>query len=197
MRCLRLCLLFASLLACSACSTAGVVPADLSALLAEAPPDMPARLWLDGDRIVGAAVAVGPGVLPGDVRRMAEGIQPRGELVFQGREWGPRGFGFRIDKHYAGDEGPEGSRSVLLAQDGNVLERDHTVPIADVPQHVLASAMQVGSRIDEVRIVSGREREEYWSVLVHDRSGRVFVVTVSLDGRVLGSRRRTEARVES
>ncbi|MBL8730301.1 MAG: hypothetical protein JNM25_17925 [Planctomycetes bacterium] len=196
MRSPRLCLLFASLLACAACSTAGAVPADLSALLAEAPPDVPARLWLDGDRIVGAAVAVGPGEVPADARRTAEAVQPRGERVFQGREWGPRGEGYRIDVHYAGDAGPEHSRSLLVTADGRVLERSHTVPIPDVPQHVLASAMQIAARIDEARIVSGPEHEEYWSVQVHDRSGRVWVVEVTLDGRIVRSLRRTPARVD-
>jgi hypothetical protein len=196
MRCPLLRLLFAFPLACAACSTVGPVPTELATLLTEAPAHMPARLWLDGSRLVGAAVPVGPGELPADARRMADAVQPRGELVFQGREWGPRGEGFRIDKHYAGGEGPEHSRSLLVSADGRVLERDHTVPIPDVPQHVLATALQLGSHIDEARIVSGPEVEEYWAVLVRDRSGRVFVVEVTLDGRILRSRRRVEARVE-
>ena len=83
-----------------------------------------------------------------------------------------------------------------MTADGRVLERSHTVPIADVPQHVLASAMQVAARIDEARIVSGSEREEYWTLVVHDRSGRVSVVDVTLDGRIARSRRRVDARVE-
>lgn len=195
MRC-PLRLLFASLLACAACSTAGPVPVSLAALLAEAPAGAPARLWLDGNRIVGAAVPVGPGELPADARRTAEAVQPRGELVFQGREWGPRGFGYRIDKHYAGEPGPEHSRSLLVTEDGRVLERSHSVPIPDVPQHVLATAMQVGNHVDEAHIVSGAEHEEHWSVQVHDRAGRLWAVEVTLDGRLVQSRRSMAARIE-
>lgn len=195
MRCPLLRSLFASLLACAACSTAGPVPPALDALLAEAPAGTEARLWLAGDRVVAVAVPAGPGVLPAEVRRMADAVLPRGELVFQGREWGPRGFGFRVDKRYR-DEGPEHGRSVLLDGDGAVLERDHTVAIAEVPHHVLATAMQVGNRVDEARIVSGPEREEHWSVLVQDRSGRAFVVEITLDGGFLRARRRTQARID-
>jgi hypothetical protein len=126
---------------------------------------------------------------------MVEAVAPRGELVFQGREWGAHGAGFRVDKQYR-EAGAEHSRSVLVTADGEVLERDHTVPIADVPQHVLAGALSVGSKIDEARIVSGPEREQHWTVLVRDRAGRTAVVTVALDGRVLGSRRRLAARLE-
>jgi len=187
---------FAFLLACSACSTTGAVPADLGELLAAAPADTPARLWLVDGRVVGAAVPVGPGVLPGDARRMADAVLPDGELVFQGREWGPRGAGFRVEKRYRGGDGPEHGRSVLVTADGRVLERDHTVPIPDVPQHVLAGAMQVGGTVDEARIVSGSEREEYWTVQVQDRSGRVFVVEVALDGHLRRSQRRVQARVD-
>lgn len=182
----------ASLLACAACSTAGAIPADLARLLAEAPPAATARLWLDGDRIVGAAVPTGPGDLPAGVRTMVDAVVPRGELEFQGREWSARGEGYRIDKRYSAED----RRSVLISPAGTVLERDHTVAIADVPQHVLASALRIGSHIDEVRIVSGPEHEENWSLVLHDRSGRVFVAEITFDGRVLRSRRRVDARVD-
>lgn len=198
MRCpQRVSVLFTSLLACGACSTAGPVPGDtLTELLAAAPAEMPARLWLDGGRIVGAALPVGPGELPADVRRMVDAVAPGGERVFQGREWGWRGEGYRIEVRYPDGDTPGHRRSLLVTADGAVLERSHTVGIADVPQHVLASAMQIASRIDEARIVSGPEHEEYWSLGVHDRAGREFVVELTLDGRVLRSRRSMAARIQ-
>ncbi|MBX3464695.1 MAG: hypothetical protein KF830_16115 [Planctomycetes bacterium] len=188
--------LLVAALAGSACSTSGPPAYDLAALLAEAPAGQPARLWLDGDRIVGAAVAVVPGTLPAAARRMADAVAPQGELLFAGREWGPRGDGYRIDKRYR-TEDREHDRSVLVTPDGRVLERDHTVPIVDVPQHALAGALTIGTAIEEARIVAGPEREEHWAIVVRDRAGRVFVVAVALDGRVLHARRRLAARLDS
>ncbi|MBL9079760.1 MAG: hypothetical protein JNL08_19820 [Planctomycetes bacterium] len=185
---------FALLLACAACSTAGAVPTDLAAMLRDAPAEAPLRLWLAGNRIVAAAVPGGPGLLPAEARVALDAVAPRGELLFQGREWSERGTGFRVDKRYRG-AGEDHDRSVLLSADGRVLERDHTVPIGAVPQHVLAAALTVAGTIDEARIVSGPEREECWRLVVHDRSGREFVVTVALDGRLLGSLRRLGASV--
>src|SRR5262245_50595143 len=184
------------LLALAACSTAAPVPESLQTLLGESPEGNPARLSIGGNRIVAAAVAMGPGSLPKAARTSIEAIAPLGELLFAGREWGPRGAGFRVEKRYR--EGPkEHVRSVLVDADGRVLEREHSVAIAEVPQHVLAAAMRVGPTIEEARIVSGPEREEHWSVSVRDRLGRTFVARVSLGGALLDSVRRVSARVDS
>ncbi len=184
-------LAFLALAACAAAS----IPADLTAHLADAPVDTPTRLWLDGDRIVAAAVAVGPGVLPPEVRVTADAVAPRGELLFYGREWSERGEGFRIEKRYR-DVGAEHVRSVLIAADGSVLERAHTVPLAKVPQHVLVAALRVGPEVVEARIVSGRTEEEYWTCVCRNRIGRTFVADIDLDGRLLRTRRRVDASVE-
>ncbi len=182
--------------AVAACSTAAPVPESLQALVDESPEGMPARFAIDGNRIIASAVAIGPGALPAVVRTTIDAVAPGGEVLFQGREWGPRGAGFRVEKRYR-DGAKEHVRSVLVAADGRVLERAHSVPIGEVPQHVLAAAMRVGSMVDEARIVSGPEREEHWSLVVRDRLGRTFVVTIGLDGRSIGSCRRVVARVDA
>jgi len=187
---------FGWLLALAACSTAAPVPESLQTLLGESPDGNSARLSIGGNRIVAAAVAIGNASLPKAARTAIEAIAPQGELLFAGREWGPRGAGFRVEKRYR-DGVKEHVRSVLVDADGRVLERAHSVAIAEVPQHVLAAAMRVGPMIDEARIVSGPEREEYWSVSVRDRVGRTFVARVSLAGSLLDSVRRVSARVDS
>jgi hypothetical protein len=153
-----------------------------------------ARLWLAGDRIVAATVPIGPGAMPLAVRTTIEAVLPDGTQTFAGREHGPRGHGFRIDKSY---RQPEHQRSVLIADDGSVLERAHTVTIAEVPQAVLATALRTGPSVEESWIVSGPTSEEFWQFLVRDRSGRAFVVKVGLDGGPLGRLRRTAARIDS
>ncbi|HEU4418326.1 MAG TPA: hypothetical protein VFT55_05265 [Planctomycetota bacterium] len=187
---------FSWLLALAACSAAAPVPESLQSLLGDSPDGNGARLSIGGNRIVAAAVAIGNASLPKAARTAIEAIAPQGELLFLGREWGPRGAGFRVEKRYR-EGAKEHVRSVLVDADGRVLEREHSVAIAEVPQHVLVAAMRAGPVIDEARIVSGPEREEFWSVSVRDRLGRTFVARVSLEGTLLDSVRRVSARVDS
>ncbi|MBL8753941.1 MAG: hypothetical protein JNK15_11645 [Planctomycetes bacterium] len=183
--------LCAALAACA--SSWSPTSATLAARLEETPPGTACRLWLHGDRIVAAAVPIGPGAMPAAVRTAFEAVLPGGAQTFAGREQGPRGNGFRIDKSYTD---PEHLRTALVADDGSVLERAHTVPIAEVPQKVLATALRTGPAVDEAWIVSGPTTEEYWSIVLHDRTGRTFVVKVGLDGAPLGRVRRSAARVD-
>jgi hypothetical protein len=69
------------------------------------------------------------------------------------------------------------------------------VALPDVPQHVLATALRVGPTIEQARIVSSREREEHWALLVHDRARRTFLVTVGLGGEQLQVARVLTARL--
>lgn len=182
-------------LALAACAAPGHVPPTLAQFLATAPEQRPARLWVDGNRIVAAAVDLGPGALPAAVRTSLGAIEQRGEVTFEGREWGPRGIGFRIDKQYQ-SEATLHKLSALIAEDGTTLERCHSWPIAKTPQNVLATAMQIGTQIDEVQIVSGRELEEAWRCLVTDRLGHRYMVTIGLDGTLLQSARRVAAQID-
>lgn len=166
----------------------------LADALLEAPPHSETRLWLDGDRIVGAAAPIGADLLPPLVRTALQATAPDGELAFVGREWGPRGDGYRIEKAYAE---PLHRRSVLIAADGTVLERAHTLPVADVPPDVLATGARHGSRVDEAWIVSGPMREEHWTLVMRDRFGTAHVLQVGLDGTQLRLGRRVAARVDS
>jgi hypothetical protein len=179
----------------AACSASRGVPAGFAEALAEAPEDAAARLVLEGDRITTAAAGVGRTALPEAVRTTIEAVAPRGELLFAGLEWGPRGEGFRVDKRYT--HGTPHVRTVLVAPDGRVLERGHSVPIAQVPQAVLAIALRMAPLVDEAMIVSGAEVEEFWRCTVRDRAGRTFVATVGLDGRLLGRARRLRAQVDA
>jgi len=181
-------------LAFAACAgTAG--PESLREWLDAAPPGAAPRLWLRGDRVVAAAAPIDPHDLPSAVRTAIEAIAPDGVLEFCGREWGVRGAGYRIEKRYPDEPVPH-VRTLLLAGDGRVLERAHSIPISDAPPRVLATALRVGPTVDEVQIVSGPDREEHWSLTVRDRAGRTFVVVVELDGRLRSAHRRTGSRID-
>ncbi|MCA8974883.1 MAG: hypothetical protein KDC98_09175 [Planctomycetes bacterium] len=185
--------LFGAVLA--GCSTTAPVPDGLARLMTEAPEDTPARLLLTGNSLTGAAVASGPGSLPRAVRTAIDAVAPHGETTFQGREWGSRGEGFRIEKRYR-QGAEERLASALIADDGRVLERAHSVPLGEVPQPILGAALGVGPEIERAMIVSGPEREEYWQCTVGDRIGRTFVARITLDGVLLQVRRRVTARID-
>lgn len=179
--------------ALAACAGTGQRATDLAAALAIAPPGTMARLWLDGDRLGTVVVPCHTAELPPPVRQMMAAVAPDGERRFTGREWGPRGQGFRVEVRY---DDPAHVRSVLLAMDGAVLERSHTVPLAEVPQHVVATALRTAPFVDEAWIVSGPQREEYWDLWLRERSGALHTTRIGLDGRAIASRRRLDARVD-
>jgi hypothetical protein len=164
------------------------LPSGFAEAAATAPQDTPARLFLRGDAIDGAAAGIGPGGLPAPVRATIEAVTPGGETVFLGREWGPHGEAFRIEKRYVEGQG-ESFRSALVAEDGGVLERSHTLPTVKVPAVVLGAAMPFGRDIRRCEIVSDATTERFWRIRCVDGGGRTFVATVSLDGSLLDSRR--------
>ena len=95
------------------CANTGL-PRAFADALATSPEDIAARLHIDGDRVISAAAASGPGGIPQVVRSTIDGVAPGGEVVFAGREWGPYGACFRVEKRYV--EGPEQTfRSALIA----------------------------------------------------------------------------------
>jgi hypothetical protein len=187
MRHLR-CLWLIALAGCTASSSS-------AHLLMDAEPNQAVRLAVIGDRIISTAVPVDLRTVPALARTTVDAIAPDGVLEFCGREVGPRGEGFRLEKRY--EQPFPHLRSVLVDELGRVMERSHTRPIGKVPQDVLGAALQVGTLVESAAIVSGPVHEEFWRVVTHDRRGRTFVVTVDLDGNVLSQLRRNQSRVDS
>lgn len=164
-------------------------------LLNDAEPNQVVRLAIAGDRVITTAVPVDFRTVPALARTTADAIAPNGVLEFCAREIGARGDGFRLEKRY---ELPfPHLRSVLIDELGNVLERSHTMPVAKVPQGVLGAALRVGTLVESAAIVSGPVQEEFWRIITKDRRGRIFVITIGLDGHVLSQIRRNQSRLDS
>jgi hypothetical protein len=179
------------LITLAACSAAPI----RAGLLADAEPHQTTRITLDGDRIASLVVPIDFRGLPARVRTTLDAIAPPGNDLFCGREQGPRGDGFRVERGYS--EPFEHRRSLLITAEGEVLERAHTMPLAKVPQHVLAAALTSATVIESAQIVSGPVQEEFWRLVAKDRRGRVFVVIVDLEGNELSRLRRNQSRVDS
>jgi len=186
--------LLVPLLALAAACAGPGLPAGFAAAAANAPEDWPLRLWLDGDRVVAAAAGVGPGGLPQAVRTSIDAVAPGGELQFAGREWSAAGDGYRVDKHYV-DGADESFRSALIAADGAVLERSHSVPIGKVPAPVVTAALTVGRDVRRCEIVADAAQETGWRATVTDGAGRSFVATIGLQGGLRSVYRIVNARL--
>lgn len=182
-------------IALGACRSGGLPPGFAEAA-ATAPEDTPARLWLRGDRVVGAAAGIGPGAVPQAAKAAMDAVAAGGELTFLGREWGQRGESFRVEKRYA-DGGAETFRSALVTAEGEVVERSHTVPISKVPPVVLGAAMRFGRDLRRCDIVSDALAEREWRIHCVDGGGRRFLVVVDLEGSLIAANRVVEATLRA
>lgn len=176
-----------------ACAGPGRAPA-LSAWLSEAPEAEPARLWLVDDQVVRAIVPLGPGAVPQAARDRVEQAAPGGTVAFHGREWGPFGSGFRIDKHYD-DHQVALQRTVLVSADGRLLDFGQAVPLTQVPRAVLDAALAIGRDVQVCWLFAEPGRDPRWECTVQDRIGRTHVVTIDVDGRVRSTSREVGARL--
>lgn len=185
--------LLATCTSLAACAGPGRAPA-LSTWLSEAPEAEPARLWLVDDRVVRAIVPVGPGAVPQAARERVEQAAPGGTMEFHGREWGPFGSGFRVDKRYD-DRQVALRRTVLVDGDGRLLDFGQAVPLPQVPRAVLDAVLGFGRDVQACWLFAEPGRDPRWECTVVDRIGRTHVVTTDLDGRVRSTSREVGARL--
>lgn len=178
-----------------ACHSGGL-PRGFAEAAATAPEEAPARLWLQGDRIVGAAAAIGPGALPQPARTAMDAVAPGGEQTFLGREWGPRGEHFRVEKRYVDGSGAATYRSALVTAEGQVIERSHSIVVNKVPPAVLGEAMKLGRDLRRCDIVSDAITEREWRIHCVDGGGRTFVVVVDMDGSLIAANRVVTATLQ-
>jgi hypothetical protein len=178
-----------------ACQSAGLPPGFAEAA-ATGPEDTPARLWLRGDRVVAAAAGMGQGALPQPAKAAMDAVAPGGELVFLGREWGPRGERFRVEKRYVDGSGAETYRSALVTTEGEVIERSHSIAVGKVPPVVLGEAMKLGRDLRRCDIVSDAITEREWRIHCVDGGGRTFVVVVDMDGSLIAANRVVTATLQ-
>ena len=107
-------------------------------------------------------------------------MQPGGETLFAGREWGANVDGYRFDKRFGNLR-----RSVLVDADGNVLERSHEIPVGDAPP-LGSNAASVYGSIRRVEVLHGRRgAAELFRFTVRDSTGKNRYVFTSERGSIL------------
>jgi hypothetical protein len=178
-----------------ACSAPPTLPHGFLRHATESPEGQPVRLSLLDDRITAVAAPCGPSALDATLHFAVEAIEPGGTEVYVAREWGPRGFGFRVEKEYA-NGAQRDFRSVLLSPTAEVLERTHGVPVGETPQPVLLAAMAAGGRnVERIEAVSGSSTAQTWRVTVRDGAGNKHVVECDDAGNVTSTVRVLSAQV--
>ena len=187
-----LCVLLFSVAGCAGAEVNGPTT---SHLIAESSDDAPTRITISGDEIVALASPVDFRAMPAATRRTCEEMAPGGTLLFCASERNARGRGYRVEKRFM--KPTPHDRSLFVTADGDVLEQRRTLPITEAPKPVLATALKCGSFVERVEIVSATSGDEHWQVLVRDRGGKHFTVTIELNGQRRGLRRRLVGRIDS
>lgn len=171
----------------AACQASGL-PEGFSEAARRSPGTGRCRLRVESGRVASVAIDVSPRDLPRAARRMADAVLPPegGKLAELAKEWGPRGVGFRVRRSY-GEPGAD-VRSVLVTEDGRVLERTHRIAPDELPAAVRRAAERArpGGVIEHADVVQGDPGEEGFRVLV--REGRAATWLVECDARGEGLR---------
>ncbi|MCC6672258.1 MAG: hypothetical protein IT458_14445 [Planctomycetes bacterium] len=182
-------------LALGACAGLGSVPEAAARAMQRAPVGRFPRILLVEGRVASLAVPVAASALPPAVAHVEEALLPGGELTFLAREWHERGTGWRVEKRLAGRGGDE-LRSLLLADDGAVLERSHEVQLKTAPAKVLETALaEAPGQAQRVEVLQGDPGEEWFRVTIRTPEGDRRHVECWPDGRLLRSGRVVAAEI--
>ena len=107
-------------------------------------------------------------------------VQPGGELLFAGREWGAKIDGFRFDKRFGSLH-----RSVLVDATGKVLERSHEISVGAAPP-LGSNAASVFGAILRVEVIQGRRgTPEQFRFTLRDNEAKTRYVFTSDRGSIL------------
>lgn len=165
------------LLGLTACAAPGLSDPQIAAALQAIPEHGVVSLGVTGGWIAWIRIPAAD-VAPAPAERTAAGVQPDGELRLRAREWSAAGAGWRFVKEY-----PDGQRrSLLVTDDGQVLERTHS--LAEVPAE-LQQALQAAGRgdVEGVDVVQAAPGVEWIRVTQSTPRGR-RIVELALDGSV-------------
>lgn len=184
-------LLCAGLASCTA--TSGL-PHEFAAELARGEPGTGRIEVRDGEiGIVSAPVAAAD--LPEPVVIAVEAIQPGGTTLEISRVWRGGVVSFSVVKLYGEGEAAQRRRAWLTAN-GEVIERAHQIPTAEVAEAAREAAAAVGE-IEIAEVVQTEPGVEHYRFWLRGDSGAQFVAECSLRGTDLRVARRLTAEVRA
>lgn len=150
----------------------------LEALDALSPEQNP-RLFLAADQAPYWVIPIAYSDLPTIVSRTARAVQPGGELRFTGKVYGGPEDAYLIETVYA-EIADDHLRRMIIASDGRVLLRSHSLPKSDLPEE-LAARIAAKGKLETLEFVAG-DGPSYYRVTILDADGARRVRSYTLAG---------------
>jgi len=152
------------LLAAASCTAPPSSPAAFLATLDELPTGQVPRLYLTAGEPPRWALPMPYDEFPSSVGRTVETVLQDGELRFAGRVYGGPEDAYLVEKLYP-VLGSHHLRRALVASDGRVLLRSHTLPIAEAPDPV-AKRISARGELESLEFVEGRASSYYRAIIL-------------------------------
>ena len=183
-------------MAWTACTAAPGLPPDFTTDLARGEPGA-GRIEVRDSRIEAVSAPITEADLPHRVAIAVQAIQPGGATLEVSRVWRGDLEAFSITTRY-GEGAAAQLRSALLSADGEVIERTHQLPIAEVAAaaHQAVAALGLG-RIVVAEVVQTEPGAEHYRVWLEQADGAKFVAECSLAGEQMRVARRLTAEVRA
>lgn len=165
------------------CSGLGDVSGDFAAAAVRAEADAGCSIEIDGSSITELSVPMPRTELPREVARMVDAIQPGGTAVIVTRVWRSNGTAYRVVTQYPDDDTTNVRRTVLIDDEGQVVERSHEILESEVPGNIRDSVAELGrGTIQVIDVVQRGPGEEHYRFHLKLPDGRHFVARCQLDG---------------
>lgn len=146
------------------------------------PPGETPRLFLDASTALRWVIPIEQADLPPTVSRTARAVQQGGELRFVGKVYGGPEDSYLIETAYP-DIAADHLRRLIVAADGRVILRSHSLPRADLPGQLLAEITSMGE-LETLEFVEG-EGPSYYRATIIETGGARRVKSYSQAGELL------------
>ncbi|MHC5065833.1 MAG: hypothetical protein ACYTG5_17860, partial [Planctomycetota bacterium] len=161
---------FVPLLMLGACTLPPAIPGEVIRDLLDAPQNGAVRVLIQDGEAVQWIVSLDPRTLPESVRRASEAVLQEGEFRFIGRFHGASEPAFFLEKTYP-DQSADHVRKAIIADDGRILLRSHSLALSEVP---VAARKQIEARgrLESLEFIQDDERSFYRAVFQDSREHR-------------------------
>jgi len=158
------------LLATAACSAPRAIPSEIVTALADTPSSGGIRILLEDKKFAQWIIAVEPNSLPAPVQRSAEAVLQGGELSFVGQVHGGPEEAYLLEKRYP-QLAEQHMRKAIIAADGQVILRSHSIPRRELPREV-GAALQAKGDLETLEFIEAANESYYRAVFLGDRGQR-------------------------
>ncbi len=136
---------------------------------------------IDADKGLVWIIAIEPDALPPAVRRASQAVLQEGEYRFIGRIHAASETTFLLEKQYPLLPG-EHLRTAIIAADGRIISRSHSIPLADLPV-AARSELQNRGKVQSLEFVEESDAN-YFRAKFADGQGNEQTIEIDAAGRM-------------